>query len=167
MKKLALVGITLLSALALGACQSGGQTQANASNITVSKGFKNDTVKRSDYTVTIDKAKVLKAHAKGNDTDHAVVALYYTLKNTGSTPTTPDAAFNDTLTVTQGKNTLDADGVPADKYLTVSGTPVKKGKSVQAASNFTLKDSKTAVKLTARNGAFGKVIGEESIDITK
>ncbi|QEU46706.1 DUF5067 domain-containing protein [Schleiferilactobacillus harbinensis] len=166
MKKLALIGITLLSAAALGACSS-GTTQSGASNITVTSGFKNDTVKRSGYTVKIDQAKVLKAHSKGNDTDHAVVALYYTLKNSSSDNITPDTAFNDTLTVTQGKNTLDPNGVPADKFLTVSGTPVKKGKSAEAAMNFTLRDNKTAVTLTARNGAFGKVIGEESIDITK
>ena len=166
MKKLALIGITLLSAVALGACNS-GTTQSGAGNITVTSGFKDDTVKRSGYSVKIDQAKVLKANSKGNESDHAVVAIYYTLKNTSGDTITPDTAFNDTLTVTQGKKTLDPNGVPADKFLTVASTPVKKGKSAQAAMNFTLQDKKTAVKLTAQNGAFGKVIGEESIDIAK
>lgn len=135
--------------------------------------FENNVAEMEDIKVKITKVKVIKVGEKGNEYGKKpVMAFWYTATN--KTGKDLDAiscwfaffkAYQDNDPNVE--NELKVGMAPDERFLDSDNERIKKGGSVKSATAYELDDTKTPVKLVARQGSTEKKIGEIEYKIKK
>ncbi|WP_274307011.1 DUF5067 domain-containing protein [Solibacillus daqui] len=180
MKKLFYIGA--LSALLLAACGDDKQ-EANSAPVTTQTGtnanepekeetsnndvyFKDGEAKLNDLKIKITETKVIPVGEKGNEYgDKPVFAIWYDTTNLSDKDIDPINAWIAVFEAIQDNNPnaineLNVGSLPDDAFLDTQLETIKKDGTVANAIAYELDDSETPVKLIARQGFAGDVLGE-------
>jgi len=135
--------------------------------------FKDNVAKLQDVKIVITKTKVIKVGQKGNEYgDKPVFAIWFKTKNLSNKNITPVDAWIAVFDGYQDNNKnmlkeLNLGAAPDDNLLDNGFAKIKKNGVVKYAVAFELTDLKTPVKLVAKKGYDGTVLGSKTYKVKK
>lgn len=182
MKKLVLIGATVLSSIALAACGSSNTATSKSSQtskssaVKVSKPksqeyrFSNNVAEIRDVKIEITSQKVIPAGEGTNSGDKPLLAFWYKVTNKTNKEIDPTSAwiaifeaYQDTSKTQENK--LEVGSLPDEKYLKTQTENIKKNATAENAVSYELDDTSTPVILKAHQGIDGKKIGEQTYEL--
>lgn len=136
-----------------------------------SGSFTDGVVMTSKIKIQILSHRVIPVGQAGNEYgDAPLLAFDYNTTNLTDAAIDPDTAWISTFTAVQDNNpnavnTLEVGALTDEKYLTSQTQDIKNGGTVENEIAYSLTDTTTPVKLTAKDGFFGDDLGSLTVPV--